>query len=112
MDEEAGEYYDLLNMTDDGVMGVIEIPAIEVSLPNYHGTSETILEKGVGHLQGTSLPIGGESTHTVLTGHSGLSNAKLFTDLTAMEEGDYFFLHVFGEEIGLSGGSNHNRSSG
>lgn len=99
LDEEAGEYYDLLNMTDDGVMGVIEIPAIDVSLPIYHGTSEAILEKGVGHLQGTSLPIGGESTHTVLTGHSGLSNAKLFTDLTAMEEGDYFFLHVFGEKL-------------
>ena len=99
LDDEAGEYNGLLNMTDDGVMGVIEIPVINVSLPIYHGTSEDVLEKGVGHLQGTSLPIGGESTHTVLTGHSGLSSAKLFTDLTAMEEGDYFFLHVFGEEL-------------
>ena len=68
-------------------------------MPIYHGTSDSVLEKGVGHLQGTSLPVGGESTHTVLTGHTGLSNAKLFTDLTEVEEGDIFFLNVMGEKL-------------
>ena len=86
-------------MTDDGVMGIIKIPCIDVSLPIYHGTSSDTLEKGVGHLQGTSLPIGGKSTHSVLTGHSGLSRAKLFTDLTAIKEGDLFFIHVAGRRL-------------
>lgn len=99
LEQEAGEYNSLLNLTDDGVMGTIEIPSINVSLPIYHGTSDSVLEKGVGHLQGTSLPVGGESTHTVLTGHTGLSNAKLFTDLTEVEEGDIFFLNVMGEKL-------------
>lgn len=98
-DEDLAEYESLLNLTDDGVMGTVEIPVIDVSLPIYHGTSESVLEKGVGHLHGTSLPVGGESTHTVLTGHTGLSKAKLFTDLTEMEEGDIFFLHVMGENL-------------
>ncbi|MCD8138100.1 MAG: class C sortase [Parabacteroides gordonii] len=97
--EEVGDYESLLNMTDDGVMGSIEIPSIDVSLPIYHGTSDEVLDKGVGHMEGTSLPVGGESTHCVLTGHTGLSNAKLFTDLTEMEEGDIFFLHIFGETL-------------
>lgn len=96
---ESDEYESLLNLTGDGVMGMVEIPSISVNLPIYHGTSEAVLEKGVGHLQGTSLPVGGESTHTVLTGHTGLSKAKLFTDLTEMEEGDVFFLHVMGEDL-------------
>lgn len=99
LEQDAGEYNSLLNLTDDGVMGTIEIPSINVSLPIYHGTSDSVLEKGVGHLQGTSLPVGGESTHTVLTGHTGLSNAKLFTDLTEVEEGDIFFLNVMGEKL-------------
>ena len=98
-DEDLAEYESLLNLMDDGVMGTVEIPVIDVSLPIYHGTSESVLEKGVGHLHGTSLPVGGESTHTVLTGHTGLSKAKLFTDLTEMEEGDIFFLHVMGENL-------------
>lgn len=98
-DEDLAEYESLLNLTDDGVMGTVEIPVIDVSLPIYHGTSESVLQKGVGHLHGTSLPVGGESTHTVLTGHTGLSKAKLFTDLTEMEEGDIFFLHVMGENL-------------
>lgn len=97
--EEGQEYDSLLNMTEDGVMGFIKIPCINVSLPIYHGTSGKVLEKGVGHLQGSSLPVGGESTHAILTGHTGLSSAKLFTDLTELEEGDYFFLHVMGEEL-------------
>ena len=99
LDEAAGDYGTLLCMTDDGVMGFIEIPSIDVSLPIYHGTSADVLERGVGHLEGTSLPVGGESTHSVLTGHSGLSNAKLFTDLTELVKNDVFFLHIMGEML-------------
>lgn len=96
---EAGDYNKLLNMTPDGVMGSVEIPVLDVHLPIYHGTSDSVLEKGVGHLLGTSLPVGGPSTHSVLTGHSGLSNAKLFTDLEELEKGDYFFLNVCGKRL-------------
>lgn len=95
----VANYRSLLNITKDGVMGLIKIPAIDVSLPIYHGTSDAVLEKGVGHLEGTSLPIGGSGTHTVLTGHSGLSNAKLFTDLDNLQIGDYFFLETWGETL-------------
>lgn len=98
-DEETKEYTSLLNMTDDGVMGFIRIPSIDVSLPIYHGTSEETLEKGAGHLQGTSLPIGGPGTHSVITGHTGLSSAKLFTDLVELEKGDIFFLTIMGEKM-------------
>lgn len=101
-DEEAKnqkEYNSLLNMTDEGVMGFIQIPCINVSLPIYHGTSASVLEKGAGHLQGSSLPVGGPNTHSIITGHTGLSSAKLFTDLTALEKGDYFFLYVMGEKL-------------
>lgn len=99
LEDETDEYESLLNLGNDGVMGTVEIPSIDVSLPIYHGTSDSVLEKGVGHLHGTSLPVGGESTHTVLTGHTGLSKAKLFTDLTELEEGDIFFLRVMGENL-------------
>ncbi len=99
LNKEAGDYNKLLCTTEDGVMGFVEIPSIDVRLPIYHGTSESVLEKGVGHLEGTSLPIGGESTHSVLTGHTGLSNAKLFTDLTALEQGDIFFIKVLGDTL-------------
>lgn len=98
-EEHVEDYDSLLCMTEDGIMGVVEIPSIDVSLPIYHGTSPEVLEKGVGHLEGTSLPVGGVSTHTVLTGHTGLSSAKLFTDLTELEEGDLFFLKVMGETL-------------
>lgn len=96
---DTDQYSTLLSTTDDGVMGVVEIPEIAVRLPIYHGTDPEVLEKGAGHLQGSSLPVGGEGTHTVLTGHTGLSNAKLFTDLTEMKEGDVFFLYVLGEKM-------------
>lgn len=99
LEGNSDEYDSLLCMTDDGVMGSLEIPTIDLSLPIYHGTSEQVLEKGAGHLHGTSLPVGGESTHAVLTGHTGLSNAKLFTDLTELKEGDIFFLNVMGEKL-------------
>ena len=95
----ADNYEKLLCMNEDGVMGFIKIPSIDVSLPIYHGTAETTLEAGAGHLQGTSLPVGGSGTHSVITGHSGLSNAKMFTDLTELEAGDIFLLTVYGETI-------------
>lgn len=98
-EEDTAEYESLLNLTNDGVMGTVEIPLINVSLPIYHGTSDAILKKGAGHLQGASLPVGGASTHTVITGHTGLSNAKLFTDLTELDKGDIFFLEVMGEKL-------------
>lgn len=97
--DDSDNYESLLNLNDDGVMGTVEIPSIDVSLPIYHGTSDAVLKKGAGHLQGSSLPIGGESTHTVITGHTGLSNAKLFTDLTQVKKGDVFFLNVMGEKL-------------
>lgn len=94
------EPYDtLLDLSGDGSMGTVEIPNISVTLPIYHGTSEEVLEKGAGHLAGSSLPVGGTSTHSVLTGHTGLSSARLFTDLTELEVGDVFFLHVLGETL-------------
>ena len=93
------KYKALLNLNGDGVMGLIEIPAVGIKLPIYHTTSDEVLEKGVGHLEGTSLPVGGEDTNCVLTGHTGLSNAKLFTDLTELTEGDYFFLQTLGEKL-------------
>ena len=87
-----GNYYELLNLTD--TMAYIEIPKISVNLPIYHGTKPETLEKGVGHLEGTSLPAGGEGTHACLSAHSGLPTAKLFTDLSKLTEGDKFFIHV------------------
>jgi sortase A len=88
------DYYNILSLNDDGLMGYVEIPKISVYLPIYHGTTSTTLESGVGHLEQTSLPIGGESTHCVLSAHTGLNSSKMFTDLVDMEEGDLFFLHV------------------
>lgn len=85
-------YYEVLNLYDS--MGFIEIPKIRVELPIYHGTSEAVLQKGSGHLEGSSLPIGGEGTHSVLTGHSGLVHAKIFTDLSELERGDLFLINV------------------
>jgi len=83
----------------DGVMGYLEIPKISVNLPIYHGTSDDVLRKGVGHLEGSTLPIGGVSRHAVLTGHSGLVQAKLFTDLIRMQIGDMFYIHVLGQTL-------------
>ncbi len=98
-EENQEEYKSLLNMNDEGIMGFIKIPCIDVSLPIYHGTTEDVLERGAGHLKNTSLPIGGAGTHSVITGHTGLSKAKLFTDLTELEKGDMFFLNVMGEKL-------------
>ena len=96
---EGLEYDSLLNLSGNGMMGYIEIPAISVNLPVYHGTAASTLETGVGHLEGSSLPVGGEGTHSVLTGHTGLNKAKLFTDLTEVKKGDLFFLHVAGRDM-------------
>lgn len=97
--EENSDYYNILNIGNDNIRGYIKIPKINVSLPIYHGTSEDVLKRGVGHLQNTSFPIGGEGTHAVLSGHTGLSSAKLFTDLDKLEEGELFFIEVLGEKL-------------
>ena len=97
---EASQNYDtLLNMGGNGIMGYVEIPSIQVNLPIYHGTDSETLERGIGHLLGSSLPIGGASTHSVLSGHSGLARQKMFTDLLQVKEGDVFYLHVLGETL-------------
>ena len=90
-------YEALLNVNGDGMMAVIRIPAINVNLPVYHGTEEITLQTAIGHYEGSSLPIGGESTHAILTGHRGLPSAKLFTDLDRLEVGDVFYIKVLGE---------------
>ena len=93
-DPEKEEYYKLLDPTGTGVMGYIEIENIGVSLPVYHGTEESVLQVGIGHLEGTSLPTGTENTHCILSGHRGLPSSKLFTDLDQMIVGDTFLLHI------------------
>lgn len=93
-EEEYAEYESLLNLTGSGIMGYIEIPKINCSLPVYHGTDEAVLQIAVGHIEGTSLPTGDIGTHTVLSGHRGLPSAKLFTDLDQLEEGDLFVIRV------------------
>ncbi|MCD7767083.1 MAG: sortase, partial [Lachnospiraceae bacterium] len=90
-------YQSLLNLAGDGIMGYLSIPKIDVYLPIYHGTGTEELQKGIGHLYGTSLPVGGEGTHTVLAGHRGLPSAALLTDLDLLEEGDYFYFYILDE---------------
>ncbi|HIV53181.1 MAG TPA: class C sortase [Candidatus Mediterraneibacter norwichensis] len=92
-------YNDVLNYNEDGIMAYVEIPCIDVNLPIYHGTSEEVLQKGAGHLAASSLPIGGEGTHSVISAHRGLPSAKLFTDLDEMEIGDVFYIHVLDETL-------------
>lgn len=95
--EEEKEYSSLLNVAGNGIIGYIEIGKINVQLPLYHGVDDTILQVAVGHLPGSSLPIGGENTHSVLSGHRGLPSAKLFTDLDKIVEGDTFVIRVLDE---------------
>lgn len=92
-------YQSLLNPDGTGMMGYIRIPKINIELPIYHGTSEAVLQAGVGHFWGTSLPVGGESTHTVLTGHRGLPTKTLFTNIDKLEEGDIFYIKVLDETL-------------
>ena len=96
---EQAEYQSLLNMDGTGIMGYIEIPNIKLSLPIYHGTEESVLQIAVGHLDWSALPVGGEGTHCVLSGHRGLPSAKLFTNLDQLEEGDTFTLRVLDEVL-------------
>lgn len=98
-DEELEEYDQLLRVSGSDVIGYIEIDKIDCYLPIYHGTSESVLQVGVGHLEGSSLPVGGESTHCVISGHRGLPSARLFTDLDRLEEGDTFRLYVLDEVL-------------
>lgn len=93
------EYEKLLNLSGNSVMASIEIPVINVKLPVYHGTSDEALKNGAGHLQKTSLPVGGKGTHSVITGHTGLSSARLFTDLNLLKEGDIFYIHCLNDTL-------------
>lgn len=93
------EYESLLNLSGDSIMGSVEIPTIDVDLPIYHYTTDEVLEKGAGHLAGTSLPVGGIGTHAVLSAHRGLPSARLFTDLDKLDEGDVFYIHVLDREL-------------
>lgn len=98
-EQQKKEYVSLLNVSGDGVMGYVDIPNIKVTLPIYHGTSEDVLQTTVGHLEWTSLPVGGVDTHCVISGHRGLPSAKLFTDLDMLVEGDVFMLRVLDEVL-------------
>lgn len=97
--DHPDEYLQALHVSADGIMGYIEIPLIDVYLPVYHTTGEGVLQVGVGHLEGTSLPVGGVGTHAVLSGHRGLPSARLFTDLDKMVQGDLFYLHILDETL-------------
>ena len=93
------DYVNQLDLSGTGIMGYVEIPTIGVDLPIYHGTGNDSLDRGTGHLLGSSLPVGGESTHTIITGHSGMASQKMLTDLEQLQEGDVFFLHVLDEVL-------------
>ena len=98
--QAASQDYDSqLNLAGNGIMGYVEIPKISVNLPIYHGTENDSLERGIGHLLGSSLPIGGENTHAILSGHSGMASQKMFTDLELLTVGDVFYLHVLNETL-------------
>ena len=96
---ELPPYEDLLNLANNGIMGYIEIPAINIDLPIYHGTTGAAMEKGAGHMEGTSLPVGGIGTHAVISAHSGMASAKLFTDLDKLKLGDMFFITVCNQKL-------------
>lgn len=98
-EEEISRYEGLLNVAGSGVMGYVEIPSIQVFLPIYHGVNEAVLQTAIGHIEGTSLPVGGESTHCVISGHRGLPSAKLFTDLDQLDLGDTFRLRILDEVL-------------
>lgn len=102
-------YNRILNIDGSSIMGYLKIPCISINLPIYHGTSGTVLEHGIGHLAASSFPIGGKDTHAVLTGHTGLSSAKIFTDLTEMKR-EISFIHVL-DKACLPCGSDHSRGT-
>ncbi len=98
-DEERAEYQSMLNVSGKGIIGYIEIPMIGCALPIYHGTDEAVLQSAVGHIEGSSLPVGGVGSHSVLSGHRGLPSAKLFTDLDRLSVGDIFMLRILDETL-------------
>lgn len=98
-EDEWADYESQLNIAGNGIMGYIDIPSISVSLPIYHGTSEYVLQTAAGHIESSSLPVGGPSTHCIISGHRGLPSAKLFTDLDQLAEGDYFQLKILNEVL-------------
>ena len=95
----SADYDSQLNLAGNGIMGYVEIPKISVNLPIYHGTENDSLERGIGHLLGSSLPVGGENTHAILSGHSGMASQKMFTDLEQLAAGDVFYLHILNETL-------------
>lgn len=99
LQEASADYDSQLDPGGSGIMGYVEIPKISVNLPIYHGTDSSTLERGTGHLLGSSLPVGGISTHAIITGHSGLATQKMFTDLEQLQPGDVFYLHVLDEVL-------------
>lgn len=98
-DMKSTEYWKVLNAAGDGIMGYLTIPKINIKLSIYHGTDDDVLQTGVGHLNGTKLPIGGESNHSVMSAHRGLPAAKLFTDIDQLDRGDRFYLHILDEDM-------------
>ncbi len=98
-DIRGTEYFQVLNIMGDGIMGYVTIPKINVRLSVYHGTDEEVLNTGAGHLNGTKLPIGGEGNHSVLSAHRGLPSAKLFTDIDQLGKGERFYLHILNEDL-------------
>lgn len=98
-EDETDEYNSLLDITGTGIMAYVEIPKIKVSLPIYHGTDEAVLQVAIGHIPGSSLPVGGDTTHCVISGHRGLPSARLFTDIDQLEKGDTFLIQTLGETL-------------
>ncbi|MEE1086571.1 MAG: class C sortase [Schaedlerella sp.] len=98
-EEEVKAYNDLLNVSGTGIMGYVEIPNLRISLPIYHGVDEAVLQIAIGHIQGSSLPVGGEGTHCAISGHRGLPSAKLFTNIDELKEGDVFLLCILDEVL-------------
>ena len=97
--EEDQTYMNTLNIAGDEMMGIVEIPKIDIKLPIYHTTKEDVLKQAAGHLEGSSLPIGGKSTHSVISAHRGLPSASLFTDLDQLKKGDHFLIHVLNKTL-------------
>lgn len=99
LENKNSDYEEILNISENGIMAYIEIPKISVYLPIYHGTKDDVLKKGIGHLENSSLPIGGVSTHAVLTGHTGLLKAELFTRIRELKIDDYFYIYTLGQKL-------------
>ena len=97
--KNSDRYLSILNINDNGMMGYISIPKIDVRIPIYHGTTSDVLQKGVGHLEGSSFPVGGESTHAILSAHRGLPSSKLFTDLDQLKKGDIFYIYILNQVL-------------